>query len=204
MSRTLTTTVDTALQAQHVPMLILIVLDFASGIVRLCNANYNFVYGGFTYLGAGRVASVKSIQEGVQQQMYGIEMSITGCDSALVSIALAEPYQGRACTVSFAPLDSNYQILSNPPIVFKGRMDKMNVELGETGTITLTAESRLTDWNKAFMRRYNNEDQLSRFPGDNFFEYVAQMVDKQIDWGVLSPVPPLPDYILHPRFIQNR
>lgn len=187
MSRTLTGTVDTALQQPNVPMLILVDLDFASGFLRMCNASYNFTYSGNTYLGAGRIANIKNIEEGVDQKMYGIEMTLTGVDPAYIAIALAEAYQQRPITVMFAPLDANYTILASPPVIWKGRMDKMNIEMGETATITLTAESRLTDWNRANIRRYNDEDQKAFFPTDKGFEYVAQMVDKALNWGI--PIP---------------
>lgn len=208
MSRTLTTQVDTALKQPNVPMLMLIEMDFASGIVRFCNASYNFVYSGNTYLGAGRAASVKNIEEGADQRMYGIELSLSGVDTALVAIALAESYQQRPITCRFAPLDANYQILPTPPIVWKGRMDRMDIEMGDTATITLTAESRLTDWNKADSRRYNDEDQKIYFPTDKGFEYVAQMVEKPVNWGV--PIPWVETYAVYSTdrykttFLENR
>lgn len=199
MSRTLTAAVDTALQQPNIPMLILISMDFASGFLRMCNASYNFTYGGFTYLGAGRLANVKNMEEGTDQKMYGTELSLSGIDPGIVSIALAEPYQQRPITILFAPLDSNYQIIANPPVVWKGRMDQMNIEMGETATITLTAESRLTDWNRPNIRRYNDEDQKAFFPTDKGFEYVAQMVDKSLNWGI-----PIPRDVTAPTFDSNR
>lgn len=191
MSRTLTAGVDTALQQPHVPMLLLVEMDFASGFLRFCNASYDFTYLSNVYLGGGRLSTIKNIQEGADQQMYGIELSSSGINPGFVSIALSEPYQQRPLTVRFAPLTPEYQIIATPPVVWKGRMDRMEIELGETATITITAESRLTDWNKSSIRRYNDEDQKSEFPTDKGFEYVAQMVDKALDWGIATPRPPL-------------
>lgn len=59
----------------------------------------------------------------------------------------------------------------------------MNTEVGDTATITLSAESRMVTWDRPRTRRYNNEDQQSRYPGDRGFEYVAQMVEKSLIWG---------------------
>lgn len=168
-------------------MLLLVDMEFASGTLRVCNATYDFDFGGFPYLAAGRLANIKTMEEGVDQKMYGIELSLSGVDTGLGSIALQEAYQQRPITIRFAPLDSNYNIITVPPIVWKGRMDQMNVEMGETATITVTAESRLTDWNRPNVRRYNDEDQKAFFPTDKGFEYVAQMVNKSLNWGIAIP-----------------
>lgn len=192
--KTLTTAVDNAFAAPNVPFLVLIDLDFASGHVYLCNAPYNFTFAGNVYLGAARCGAIEDLPESSDLSMSGIRLTLTGVDPAYVSLALAEPFQGRPCTVSIAALDSNYQILPDPVVPFKGRLDMMDIDMGETATITVTVESRLTDWNRPAIRRYNHEDQTALFPTDKFFEYIPQMVEKPLLWGVPSPaVPAVPE-----------
>jgi len=67
--------------------------------------------------------------------------------------------------------------------MFKGRMDTMNIALGKTATITLTAESRLIDWSRPRIRRYTNADQQERFSADKGFEFVSDTVEIEIVWG---------------------
>lgn len=179
---------DAALQASNVPMAVFVDLDFASGHLYVCNAAYSITWGGHTWLGAAGIGAIEEISETSSTQPTGIRMTLSGVDPAKISIALAEAYQGRACTVYYALLDSSYQVIDTPVTVFRGRMDVMDVDIGETATITLTATSRLADWNYAAIRRFNHEDQIADYPTDKFFEYVTQMVDKQILWGVPSPV----------------
>ena len=185
--KTLTTAVDTAMQGESVPLLMLVDLEFGSGALYLCNASYNFDWDGHTYIGAASCGSIEEIPEASDLSMSGIKMTLSGVDPAKVSIALNEHYQGQPVTVRLAPLDADYQIIEDPVIVFIGRMDVMEIEMGKTAVITVTAESRLTDWNRAFIRRYNHEDQTSVYPTDRFFEYVPQMVEKELLWGVPSP-----------------
>ena len=75
------------------------------------------------------------------------------------------------------------QLVAQPIRLFSGRMDTMDTEVGDTATITVTAESRMVSWDKARVRRYNNEDQQNRYPGDRGFEFVSQMVEKNLLWG---------------------
>jgi hypothetical protein len=183
MSRTLTTAVDNALQGGNVPYMMLIQLDFASGTLRLCSAAYNFSWNGYTWTGAGNLASIQAIEEGAELQMYGVQMTLSAIPAALVSNALNQTYRGRSALIYLAPLDSSYNVLADPVVAFSGRMDQMQIEIGQTATITLSAESRLTDWERPRIRRYNSEDQQAAYPGDLGFQFVPQMVEKQITWG---------------------
>ena len=74
------------------------------------------------------------------------------------------------------PLESGtfpgYAVVADPVEIFKARVNQMNIEAGETATISLTVESRLVDWERRPVRRYNNADQQVAFSGDMGFEFV--------------------------------
>lgn len=184
MSRTLTTAADNALSDAHVPLLCLIELAFASGTVRVCNAGYNFSWNGHTWLGAGRVLGISPVEEGADLQAYGVSMRLSGVPADMVAIALAEHYQGRTAKIWAAPLTSNYTLISDPVLVFNGRMDVMPIKMeGGSATIDLSVESRLIDWERPRVRRYNDADQQAVYPGDLGLQYVEQMVSKDLVWG---------------------
>jgi hypothetical protein len=181
------------MDGDNVPMLMLVDLEFGSGTLYLCNASYNFDWNGHTYLGAASCGTIEEIPEPSDLSMSGIKMTLSGVDPAKVTIALDEHYQGQPVTIRLAPLDDDYQVIDDPVIVFVGRMDVMEVVIDKTAVITVTAESRLTDWNRASIRRYNHEDQTSVHPTDMFFQYVPQMIEKELLWNVPSPaVTPAP------------
>lgn len=183
MSRDLTTGVDDALSGGHLVGLLFAELDFMSGVVRANNSSINLQWGGHTWYGVGRLGSVDVVPEHSDLQMSGVSLSLTGIESEMVGRVLGESYQGRSCKLYFAALDSNHTVLTDPVLIFSGRIDTSDIQLGQTASITLTAESRLTDWERPRVRRYTNEDQLSEYPGDRGLEYVAQMVEKTLVWG---------------------
>jgi len=183
MSRALTAPVSTALDADNVPALILVDLDFPAGALRCCNAGYTFTWGGYEWLGLGNLGQIDLIEEGAELQMYGVSMTLSGIPTDNIQRALGQHYQGRDCKVWLAPLSADYTILADPILAFSGRMDTMDISLGDTASIRMTGESRLTDWERPRIRRFNDEDQKSEYLTDRGFEFVAAMVEKNLVWG---------------------
>ncbi len=172
----------TALQARVVRAVLLADLEFASGTLNLTNAPFNIVVGGVTYQGVGQFGGTSPVEEGIELQAYNLALQLNGIPTALLAIALGEDYQGRSCTVSLLLLDEGHRPIDDAIVLFRGRMDVMRITAGETGTIELTAESRLADWERPRVRRYTNADQQLRFAGDKGLEFVSQMAEKEIIW----------------------
>jgi len=181
--RTGTDNVIAAFQESNVPYLILVRLDFVEETMRFCNAAYSFPWNGFNWLGAGNLGSITAIEEGIDLQMYGCTLTLSGIASEIIAQCLGTGYSGRNATIWAAPLDENYQVMSDPIVIFKGTMDTMPIKLGSNAAIQITIESKLIAWERPYGRRYNNEDQQSEYPNDKGFEFVAQMVEKEIFWG---------------------
>ena len=193
MARTLTAAVTNALAADHVAALVFVSMDFSSGVLYVCNAAYDIDWNGHTWLGAGMVGRLDAIEEAADQQARAIALYLSGIPPDRISTALGEYYQGRAITIWFAPLNpAGYAVYADPVVVFTGRMDTMNIELGKTASITLTAESRQADQNRPRVRRYNHGDQVAFYPNDLGLQYVEQMASVTLLWGRGGIAPPPP------------
>jgi hypothetical protein len=153
------------------------------GTVRLTNAGYDFDWNGHTWIGAGDLGSISAIEEGIDLQMYGITLTLSGIQSQYIAECFGVVYSGRNGTIWMAPLGADYNILSDPIIVFKGKMDTMPIKLGNQAAIQVTIESDLVQWERGKSRVFGNSDQQSEYATDKGFEFVAQMVDQQIYWG---------------------
>ncbi|MEY2653658.1 MAG: hypothetical protein RLZZ524_686 [Pseudomonadota bacterium] len=183
MSRSLTGAADTAIASGNVPALILIEMDFSSGFLRVNNSAVDITWNSYEWLGVGQLGSIDTIKEGAGLEAHGLSFRISGVPQANVAVALTQDYQGRDCRVYLAPLTAAHAVIVDPVLVWSGRLDTMDINLGKTATITVAAESRLADWDRPRVRRYNQEDQQIDYPDDLGFEFVPQMVDKQIVWG---------------------
>lgn len=183
MTRDISPQMITASEGEVVRPVTAAELSFASGFVRLNTSPYAITIEGNQYLGVGSFGNASAIQEGSDQQAYGITLTLSGIPPELVSIALGEHYQGRSCRVFLVLLNSAHAVVSTPIVLWAGRMDTMDIELGETATITVSAESRLVDWERPRIRRYTSEDQRADYPDDKGFEFVPQMQEKELVWG---------------------
>ena len=183
MTRTLTPAAESTFESGNVPMLCFVLMDFPSGFLRVNNSAVIINWGGEDWYGVGRLGSIDQIEEGATLESRGLKFRISGVPQANISTALGQQYQGRDCKVWLAPLTSDYAGIADPVLTFSGRMDVMDIELGNTATITVSAESRLADWDRPRTRRYTHEDQQLDYPGDLGFEFVPQMVEKELRWG---------------------
>lgn len=183
MSRTLSDLIAAASAGGVIRPVYLVQLDYASGMVRAASTPFNLTIDGVVWMGLGNLGAIGAVQEGAELQNYSLALTLTGVPSDLVAVALGEQYQGRDARIYLALLDEDHAVIDAPLLIFRGRMDTQDIEVGDTATITLTVQSRLADWERPRVRRYTNEDQQAVFAGDRGFEFVPQMAEKTIYWG---------------------
>jgi len=183
MTRTIDSGNITASQDEVIRPVMLVRLDFSGGIVAINESAVNFDYDGDTYLGVGLLGGVSPIEEGSEAKPYAISLTLSGIPTETISIALGQQYQGRDAKIYMALIDEDHQIIGVPTMLFNGRIDTMDIEVGELANITVTVQSRMVDWDRPRVRRYNNEDQIVRYPNDKGMEYVPQMVERSLIWG---------------------
>ncbi len=171
---------ETATQQPTYYPLLLVEMDFASGIVYAHTGVGDFIWGGHTFKGVGLLGKIADWREGEQLQAYGITLELSGVDQTSVSISLTEHYQGRALKIWVAFLDANYRLAGDPVGPWRWRMDTMNGEFGKTATVTLNAESRMVEWEKSRTRRYTDADQRAEYPDDYGCEFVSAAAEKEI------------------------
>jgi hypothetical protein len=182
MTRGLTAATLAATGAEVVRRTMAVDLDFASGPVRYVSLPADITIAGATFLGVGALGSVAVVEEGADLRSYGLVVSLTGIPRDMVALALLQSYQGRRGTVWEVPLDANWQPVADPTVIFRGRMDQMDVTLGETASVRVRLENRLTDWDRPRVRRFTDEDQRAAHPTDRFFEFVSATAEKDLIW----------------------
>ncbi len=183
MTRDISTTLLTALNADTVSVYYAVELFFDSGTVRLWTGIGNKSISGNVYTGTGSLLSISAIEETSDLGAKNATIMLSGIDSAIVSIALTEPYQGRNCKI-YLGVDGITDVVT----LFSGIMDVMTIEdSGETSTIVLTVESKIISLDRVVPLRYTEEVQQAKWPSDTFFSYVAKLQDKPIYWGRETP-----------------
>jgi hypothetical protein len=185
--RGMTTAARAAAQGEVVTRIVAVELDFPGGVVRLNGSPVPVWIGGSEYLGVGALGSISEIEESVDLAAYGLSLQLSGIPRDAMIVSLAEPYQGRRATVWEVLLDgATWQPVSEPLVMFRGRMDQMNATLGAEARVELKLENRLRDWERPRIRRYTSEDQRRLWPTDLGFEFVPATTEKEIIWPSAS------------------
>jgi len=208
MSRNLPSSVQSELTEEVIYPFFAVELYFQSETVRLWTGYGELEYpseSGTIYLGVGTLLNISSVEETTEIEAKGASITMSGIPSSLLSLALSEPYQGRLCRILFGLSIPNASLITqasqeittqdlfelslqsgstNLIEIFSGELDQMNiVEEATTCTISVTAENVLIKLERPTVRRFTDQDQKSRYPGDRGLEYIASLQDKEIFWG---------------------
>lgn len=209
MSRDLTTEFVDGLQQNVVYPFFAVDINFQSGPLYFWTGYGELALEGKTYLGVGNLVNISAVEETTEIEAKGAVVTMTGIPSSFLSLALAEPYQGRECKIYFGLWIKNNFITTEATDtitaenlfefvtendtrylaeIFSGELDQMNIsEEGSTSTIAVTAENIMIKLERPVVLRFTNEDQKSRFPADKGLEFVAGLQDKEVFWGKASP-----------------
>lgn len=161
-------------------------LHFDSGTLGFTSLVRNINHGGQTYIGFGNLGKVSDLKENSKLDSANYSVELSGVNTALMQAVLNENYLGRPAKCLLVLLDENDQILYEPLVYFKGKMDLLSCEHGATGRITVSIRDNLADWARPRIERYTDQEQQSRYPGDRGFEYVTSIASKEIVWPASS------------------
>lgn len=185
MARDLTSGMVSEFTAVSLEPIILIKAEFPSADVNIWSGTRDLTFNADTYTGLGDLIGMSPIEETEDLKASGMRFSLSGIPSSMVATALSEHYQDRPITCWLGCLDSAGAIITDPVIMFKGRMDVMEiVDGGDTASIGIAAENVLIAMERASLRRYTPEDQKEVYSGDEGFAFVTSIQDKEIVWGL--------------------
>ena len=172
------------LRQANVCAILLTKLDFASGYVCVHSGVGTIEYAGNSYLGVGGLGKVGAVTQNGKVQPNKLRLTLSGIPPALLATAMTEQYQNRLGKLILAALDEQTAGVIAADVLFAGRMDVMTLRDGSSANLQLDINSRGVDWKNARNGRYTHADQLARHPDDNFFEFVAQTTERELQWGV--------------------
>jgi hypothetical protein len=179
MSRTVPSAILTALAQPEVEPFYAVEIDLDSGPLRLWTGYGDRTIEGNTYTGGGTLMSIEGLEEVADLSAKNITLTLSGMPAEVISLALQEPYQRRKVRVLWGVRD-----VSDFVEVFSGSLNQMVIEdSAESGTISVTVDSKLVELERASNRRYTSESHKARYPSDTFFDFVAKIQDKQIVFG---------------------
>lgn len=174
-----------ALDEPYLVPALFVAMQFASGPVYLWSGYQPTILNGQTYIGAGSLLGISTIEDGSDAHARGIEITLSGIDPNLLGLALNEFQIGVPVTVTLGLFSGPGQSLVNAPVVaWAGVTDQPTIDVDEkTATITIACESLLLRMNTPVAFRYTNIDQQLFYPGDTGFAWVTPIQSIPIYWN---------------------
>jgi hypothetical protein len=184
MARDITSGFQTEIESKLLRPAVLVKAEFESGDVNLWSGYGQLIYNSDVYEGAGSLLKISGVQETQELKAISVTFQLSGVPSSFVSLALTENPRGRNISCWFAVLDTDYTLIADPYLLFKGKMDKMPLsDDGETSVISVIAESNLVDLRDSKERRNTPEDHKIDYPTDLFFDFIPTIQDRVVTWG---------------------
>lgn len=186
-----------ALEATHSRRIYFIYLNLAVDPFYGCTGTRTYTWtSGITspepaWLGLGDIGGIGDIMTGADVAARPIEITLSGVDAYITTPALNRVnYKNREASIWRGLLDENEDLIDTPHKVWTGTMDVASVIHDESGSVArMTCEPAAAKLLRPNVSRYANEDHQQRWPGDEFFEYLAQMEKKDVLWGGVRVIP---------------
>jgi hypothetical protein len=180
--KTIDSAIQTVLESSYVPLVIFIEIDFVSGIQRYTTCGHDLTWNAHTWKGLGGIVSMDSIRESSSLEAIGFKLSLSGVPNAMISLALQEKTQGRACRVYIGCFDSDNGVLIGTPFAdYSGRLDTLEINRGNVeSVISVNVESRMADFARPANGRFTDAYHQSKYPGDGFFKHVAKFAEADL------------------------
>lgn len=175
---------QTANEQPHIEEVLFVEMDLPSGWIRVHTRIGNIVWGGNTYQGIGHFGQVGDIDEDAMLRPSGVQLTLTGVDSSVITAAKDEACFGRQVAVYRGTLNvSTLALAADPEIEFKGLVDTFTCALGErTGSVVAQCEGELARWQRHNNSLLTHESQQSLYPGDRGFDQIQFTQNRKIDW----------------------
>jgi hypothetical protein len=136
-----------------------------------------------TYLGGGPFLRIGESGASAGEEKPGLTLTLAGADPEVIALAELEPVQRRRVTIYLAQFDAEGGV-ARTGVFFDGLADTIETnDDPENPTAVLSCESRALDLQRPRPFKLLPEDQRARAPGDTFFDLVAQIQNRDEEWG---------------------
>ncbi len=185
MDRSASAAVLTEIAASACRPVHLLKITFDSGPVYMTDAYRTITWDGQSWVAMGHFLSFSDIEESGGIEVSSCTVGLSGVDQTYISIFLNNDFIDREVSIWKAFLDASMSVISNPLLIFNGRINRPGItEDPDGGSCTLAVEvaSNWVDFQRIPGRHTNHTEQQIWYPGDKGFEFASDKTS-QIKWG---------------------
>lgn len=135
------------------------------------------------WLGAGDLGALEQVGESTDGTAQGLRAALYRIPAEFRSDIKDQARRGDKMEVYFGALNETYQEVEGTVLLNRYRLDQYKItDGGDTISVEVTGESRAIDARKPAVKRFTDETQQRKHPGDKFFEFVSRMTEISILW----------------------
>lgn len=185
-------TVAALLSGKKVNAALLLTITFNDGTVtRLWSGLGNVTIGGNVYEGSGRWVSVDNLDAAIGTSVPDTTFKLSGVDATIVALANSEKDLVPGADIEVAlqvfgdgNLAPEWQPIDAPVGIGSWVGDQLTFDRSapDQRTISLSAVSFFASRNRPQSAYYSSRDQQLRYPGDRGGEFIAGLINKNINW----------------------
>jgi hypothetical protein len=137
-----------------------------------------------TWIGAGGISAIDAIGEGTDGSAVGVKATLFGIPSSFRNDIADQAVRGVRMDFYVGALNETFQEVEGRKLLWRGKLDTYTiVDSGDTIMVEVTGESRMRDQGRPAIKRFTDEYQQRKHPGDKFFQFVPQMAEIPILWA---------------------
>lgn len=190
MSRDLPTDLSDAISQQVVRPFLAVRIEFpdpvyawtGQGIITFDDSNGT----SRAWTGAGGVGAIDTIGEATDGSATGVKVSLFEVPAEFREDIADQAVRGALFEVYVGAIElgDDWHSVVATKLIWRGRLDDYRIiDVGTSITVEASGESRAIDQRRPAIKRFTNEYQQRKSPGDRFFEYVPQMQEVSILWA---------------------
>lgn len=146
--------------------------------------------GTHDWLGVGEFGAIDTVGETTDGSATGVKCTLLKVPSEFAPDIADQAVRGVKYEIYIGALNETYQTVDASHLLWRGRLAEYRItDSGDTLQVEVTGESRAIDQRRPTIKRFTDEYQQRKYPGDKFFEYVPRMTEVSILWAKAEQSP---------------
>ncbi len=173
------------LAKEHSSRIYFLFIDLAIDPFYGTTGNKTYTFDSEDWLGLGDIAGLGEFADAADVSARQLSLTLSGVDSYITTPLLSRTNYKNADVIIYRGfLDGDEDLIDDPDVVWKGRADVGSVTQDHgTASATLICEPAAARLLRPNVSRYADEDHQLRFSGDKYYEFLAEMQNKDVLWG---------------------
>ena len=193
MARTIDSGLSATLGDSQTEIFHLFEFIFSTSTIRYCTAPHDSVWDSKTWIGIGGALAYEAIEETNDMIAGAVTLTLSGVNQSMIAVFLTENFIGREATIYRGHINTTTGAQEGEPLEeYNGFLNsgfQVHETRAENGKGTVRVKTRLVGATALFKVRRgiitNLGSHQAVFSGDKFFEFMPDLQDKPITWGIV-------------------